>query len=317
MRALLAAAAVLALVGCTAAEAPAPAADGSSAAQSFALAPTNISAFFDCVARENGTLVSAHRGGPSPGYAENALETFAHTLTLAPASLEADVSVTRDGVLVLMHDETLERTTTGRGPVSEISLAEFAALQLRDNEGTVLDAHPPTLAQALEWADGKTILDLDIKRNVRFEDVVAAVRAANAQNRVVIVTYSDGAAMRLHRLAPELMMYVTIENDAQAARLARGGVDLTRVIAWTGVTEPNSELNVALAQRGVESRFGTLGRPDQSWDARFAREGEEGYAAFAETGLEQIATDRPSEAYRALDAADGEGYAPLRCLAAN
>lgn len=316
MRALLTGVAVLALVGCTAAEAPAPAADGASAAQSYTLAPTDIAAFFDCVARESGTLVSAHRGGPAPGYAENAVETFAHTLTQAPASMEADVAVTRDGVLVLMHDETLERTTTGRGPVSAITAAEFSALQLRDNEGATLNAHPPTLAQALAWAEGKTILDLDIKQGVRFEDVVAAVREANAQNRVVLVTYSDGAAIRLHRLAPDLMLYVTIESDAHAARLERAGVDLSRVIAWTGTSEPNSELNVALAQRGVESRFGTLGRPDQSWDARFAREGDEGYAAFAETGLEQIATDRPAEAFRAIDAADGDGYAPQRCLAA-
>lgn len=316
MRALLAAAAVLALVACTAAETPAPAAEAASG-QSYTLAPTDLAAFFDCVARQGGTLVSAHRGGPAPGYAENAIETFAHTLARAPASLEADVAVTRDGVLVLMHDETLERTTTGRGPVSAISAAEFSALQLRDNEGTTLDAHPPTLAEVLAWAEGKAILDLDTKQGVRFEDVVAAVREANAQNRVVLVTYSDGAAIRLHRLAPELMLYVTIESDAQAARLERAGVDLSRVIAWTGVREPNSELNIALAQRGVESRFGTLGRPDQSWDARFAREGDEGYAAFAETGLEQIATDRPAEAFRALDAADGEGYAPLRCLAAN
>ncbi len=50
------------------------------------------------------------------------------------------------------------------------------------------------------------------------------------------------------------------------------GVDLTRMLAWTGTNEPNAALNVALAARGVEAMFGTLGGRE-SWDERFARSG--------------------------------------------
>jgi hypothetical protein len=72
---------------------------------------------------------------------------------------------------------------------------------------------------------------------------------------------------------------------------------------------------VILSQRGVEAIFGTNGSGDSSWDERFAREGRhDGYAAFADSGLEIISTDRPEAAYRALDQSDGEGWAPGRCL---
>jgi glycerophosphoryl diester phosphodiesterase len=286
------------------------------AEETQALAPANLPAFFDCL-RENGqTIVAAHRGGPAPGFAENAIETFANTTAHAPALLEIDIAATRDGVLVLMHDEEVDRTTTGTGLVRDLTLAELQALRLADEDGRTLDARPPTFADTLTWAEGRAILELDVKRGVSYEDVIAAVREAGAENRVIFITYSDEAAVRVHRLAPELMLSVSIDDAGDLDALARRGIDLTRVLAWTGTEEPNAALNVALTQRGVEAMFGTLGGRE-SWDERFAREGRDQYAAFAETGLQVIASDRAPEAVRDLDANDGvEGYAALQCAAA-
>jgi glycerophosphoryl diester phosphodiesterase len=280
------------------------------------LAPANLSAFFDCLRENSRTVIAAHRGGPAPGFAENAIPTFAYTLGQAPALIEIDIARTRDNVLVLMHDDTVDRTTTGTGAVRDLTLAQLQALSLEDENGQALDAHPPTLREALDWAANRAILELDVKRGVAYEDVIAEVRAANAMNRVVFITYSAAAADRVHALAPELMLAATIESEDDLAELERRGIDLTRVLAWTGTGEPNATLNIALDQRGVESAFGTLGGRD-SWDARFAREGREQYAAFADTGLEVIATDRPVEAARDLDANDGaDGAASLQCATA-
>jgi glycerophosphoryl diester phosphodiesterase len=71
--------------------------------------------------RERGFVaVSAHRGGPGPGLAENAIPTFRNTLIAARgAFLEVDVSQTADGVLVLMHDDRADRTTTGTGAIKK------------------------------------------------------------------------------------------------------------------------------------------------------------------------------------------------------
>lgn len=268
-------------------------------------APADVGAFFDCLREGGHTVVAAHRGGPVPGYAENAIETFAYTTRLAPALLEIDIARTRDNAFVLMHDDDLDRTTTGSGPVSSRTLADVQALHLKDETGAVLDARPPTLRQALDWAGGRAILELDVKRGVPYEDVIAEVRATNAMARVIFITYSDDAAVQVHALAPEMMLSISMDDPGDISVLERRGIDLTRVLAWTGIETASPTLNRALAARGIEAMFGTLGPAGTSWDGRFVREGRDRYAEFAKTGLQLIATDRPTEAARDLDANDG------------
>ena len=309
MKRALIAAALLALTACDSnqmvggVEAPAP----------HAMAPANLPAFFDCLREHHATIVSAHRGGPGAGFAENAIPTFEHTLAAALAFMEVDVARTRDGALVLMHDDTVDRTTSGRGPVRSLTQAQFTALTLKDDDGRPLDAHPPTLRQALDWADGRTVLELDVKPGVSYEELAEAVSDAHAMGRVIFVVYSVNAASRLARVAPDAMINVSVRNATDVDALRSRGVDLSHIIAWTGTDEPDSALNVALAQRGVEASFGTIG----SWDRGFER-GREQYAAFAETGLAMIATDRPTEAVADLDEHDGaRGYAALQCVSAH
>lgn len=312
-RALLICACVLTLAACERQGAQ----PASQARAANSLAPSDLAGFFDCLREREQTAIAAHRGGPEPGFAENAIPTFENTLRQAPAMLEIDISETRDGVLVLMHDDELDRTTTGTGLVREATLAELQALQLEDEDGQMLDARVPTLRAALDWAAGKTVLELDVKRGVSYEDVIAEVRAAGAAGRVIFITYSPSAAIRVHRLAPELMISTSIESEADLEELQRARVDLTRILAWTGIEEPNSALNVSLAEHGVEAIFGTLGGRD-SWDNRFEREGREQYAAFAETGLQLISTDRVTAAARDLDAADGvDGIGAMQCVASD
>ncbi|MGE0829525.1 MAG: glycerophosphodiester phosphodiesterase family protein [Hyphomonadaceae bacterium] len=299
-------AALALLAGCTTNAGQAPL----SLAPARAIAPDNLSEFFDCLRREGAALVAAHRGGPTQGYAENALETFAHTLSQGPALIEADVALTGDGELVLMHDDTVDRTTNGSGRVDAMTLAQIQALTLEDNSGAATGAHPPSLREALDWAQGKTILELDIKRNTPLERVVEAVREAGAEGRVILIVYSFADAVTAHRLAPDMMISTPIRSMRDLEALEEADVDLARVLAWTGIEEPDSELNIRLRQEDVEVIFGTLGGLDE----RFAQAGEAGYAATADTGVQLIATDRPAAAHAALDAADGEGWAAEQCL---
>lgn len=297
-RALIAA--VLALGACdTGLTSAPPALDASGRAAS--LTPAALPAFFDCLRSVSATAVSAHRGGSRRGLPENAISTFEAAVADAPVFLEIDVRAARDG-LVVMHDDTVDRTTDGSGAIAAMTVAQVRALTL-DGGG-----HPPSLRETLDWAAGKTVLELDIKDNVRFEDVIAEVRAADAMGRVVFITYSVPAAARFAQLAPEAMLYVTITSAGALDELERRGVNLAHVIAWTGDEEPNNELNVALAQRGVEARFGMFGRNAPASQA----------AAFAETGLQIISTDDPGAMVHVLDAADGvRGYGALTCVGAS
>jgi glycerophosphoryl diester phosphodiesterase len=303
---------MLALVGCDAAIGPSGAAGGAQA-----LAPASLPGFFDCLRERGQTAVSAHRGGWRLGMPENAISTFARAVADDPVFLEIDVRATTDGALVVMHDDSVDRTTDGSGALADLTLAQVQAFRLHDEAGRVLDEHPPSLREALDWAAGKTVLELDIRQDVRFEDVIEEVRAANAMSRVVFITYSVLAAARFAQLAPEAMLYVTITSASDLDELERRGVNLAHVVAWTGDEEPNSELNIALGQRGVEARFGMFGetlilRQRNGTPVRQV-------AAFADTGLQIIATDGPGDAVLDLDEHDGveNAYGALQCVSAN
>lgn len=273
----------------------------------FTLAPTNLPTFFDCLRARGAAVVSAHRGGPTRGYAENAIWTFANTLQHSPAFLEVDVARTRDGALVLMHDDSVDRTTTGSGAIASLTLEELRRLRLEDESGTALFARVPTLREALEWAADKTVLELDVKRGVSYEDVVREVKAAGAMSRVVFITYSVDGAARVARLSSEAMIYTTIAGASDLDQLQRHGVDLSRIVAWLGSGELNPAVIAALAARGVEARIGRFG--DGADGGRFAD--------AARSGARIIAVDDIAAAVRDLDANDGaDGYAALQCVAA-
>jgi len=265
-------------------------------------APGDLVAYFDCLREREATAISAHRGGPGPGFAENAIPTFENTLRVAPgAFIEVDVSQTADDVLVLMHDDRAERTTTGSGAIRELDMAQLLAFQLEDEDGQRVDARVPTLAEALEWADGRTVLELDVKRGVSYEDVAREVEAAGAMGRVMFVTYSVDGASRLARVAPRAMIYTTIRSERDLDTLQQRGVDPSRVVAWLGDEEFSEDLIEALAARGVESRAGMFRRGAPFADA-------------SHTGLASVAVNDPAAAFAEIDRVDGaDGFAALQC----
>jgi glycerophosphoryl diester phosphodiesterase len=129
-----------ALAGCTDAastpEAEAPAAVPAEAVEAepvAALAP--LPEIFDCLRQNGGVLVASHRGGPAPGYPENALETIQHRFSKGIRVFELDVATSRDGVMFLHHDDRFGRTADGDGYVSDTDWADIAKIRLKDTDG--------------------------------------------------------------------------------------------------------------------------------------------------------------------------------------
>ncbi|MDR7129448.1 glycerophosphoryl diester phosphodiesterase [Algoriphagus sp. 4150] len=241
-------------------------------------------------------MVSAHRGGPYPGFPENAIETFANVVKYTPTIIELDVAMTKDGILVLMHDDKLNRTTTGKGLVSDATYAEIQQLFLKDEAGNVTDFKVPTLEEALVWSKGKALLTVDIKKSVPYEKIIEIVRKTKSEAHAALITYSFPAAKKLHSMAPELMLSVTIRNVEEIQHFEETGIPWTRVIAFTGVTERPQEFNKALHEKGVFTILGVLGNLDKSAIAR----GDQLYASFVHKGADILATDRPIEAAAAI-----------------
>lgn len=308
----------LALVlGCTAGT-DAGSSRGEAAAQASPLpllSPTDLPGFFDCLRESGATIVSAHRGGPGPGFPENALETLQRTSATAPVALEIDIGRTRDGVLVLMHDDSLDRTSTGEGLVAEKTYAELAGIRLQDRDGQITAFAIPRLDTVLRWAKGRAILQLDVKRGVPFAEVVDAVHAAGAQENALIITYNDRDAARVSALDPSLYVSARARSLDDVAALRSANVAVRSLGVWTGTSNPDPAKFTALRAQGIEPFFGTLGRPGERLDDQYAAEGGAGWVRLHEAGVALIGSDRPLEAFAAIDKADGPGVQWAACLA--
>jgi len=108
-------------------------------------------------------IVSGHRGGMMPGYPENCIESCEKTLSMMPTFFEIDFSFTKDSVMVLMHDLTIDRTTNGKGRVADYTYEELQGFRLVDRDGKLTPYRIPRLKDMLEWGKDKVVFNFDNK----------------------------------------------------------------------------------------------------------------------------------------------------------
>lgn len=244
------------------------------------------------------TLVSGHRGGVEPGFPENALETFANTLSQAPMLLETDVRTTEDGVLILMHDADVGRTTTGTGAVADLTWDEVTALRLRDNEGLETTFRAPRLDSALDWARGRGVLILDIKEDSSVEAIARAVVAARAQPFTGVIAYNADQAERIFQVDPSITVFYPAETADALAVLTARGVSLDNVVAFAGIERTAPQDWRGIKAKGLPLAFGTLFYADHA----IAMSGGDAHFAYLHRlGVDVVPTDRHHQAFAAID----------------
>ena len=242
-------------------------------------------------------LISAHRGGRFiAGYPENALETFQFITKQAPVIVECDVNMSVDSILFLLHDNTLNRTTTGCGPAQETLWSEIHHLFLKDDYGTVTRYHPPSLEEVLHWAGRGHQLTLDVKRGVPIEKVVETVRNMGAIDYASVITYNYEDALRAYLEDPRIRISVNIRNELELKRYTDGPFNHKNLMAFTGLTERPASFYRQLKDAGITVIVGTIGNLDQSATAK----GDRVYHQLFKAGADILATDRPLAVHKAF-----------------
>jgi glycerophosphoryl diester phosphodiesterase len=236
-------------------------------------------------------IVSAHRGGPTTNFPENCTATFQNTITYNPAVIETDIAMTKDSVLVMMHDNTLDRTTTGTGNISTYTYSELQDLFLKDNEGNITPYKIETLDEVLQWGKDKVVYTLDVKRGVPFKKVVDAVAKNKAQNYSIIITYNANQAAEVYALAPELLLSVSARGKEDIERMEDLGVKVENMVAFIGVTFPKPEVMTYMKSRGITCISGTMGNIDKSAEAK----NNGVYLDIVNEGVMIISSDRPKQ----------------------
>ena len=129
-------------------------------------------------------MVIAHRADWR-SFPENSIEAIRSAIKLGVDMVEIDVRRTKDGSLVLMHDETIDRTTNGSGKVSEMTFDEIKLLRLMSGVGVPTDFKVPTLKEALLECKGKIMINLD-KADNYFDQIYPILKETNTINQVVL-----------------------------------------------------------------------------------------------------------------------------------
>lgn len=244
------------------------------------------------------TIISVHRGGKAiKKYPENCLETLQFINdSIENAIFEIDVAKTKDDVLVLMHDNTLERTSTGHGKIANYTYEALKEFHLKDDFGTITPYKIPLFKDILNWAKANNVvLTIDIKRGVAIERVVECINKVEAQDISIIITYDMKQAEKAHKVAPELLLSVSARNDEELDWLIHSGIPTKNMLAFTGTRLSSETLYEKIHSYGIKTILGTLGNLDKQAETK----GDSLYQVWVHKGIDVLATDRPFEAYRA------------------
>jgi len=159
--------------------------------------------------------VFAHRGGAALR-PENTLAAFDHGLALGADGLEFDVQLSRDGVVVVHHDRTVDRTTDGRGPIAALTAAELARLDAGyyfSNDPTNrtypfrgLGISVPTLAEVLgRYRDKLLIVELKTNDTHLAYRTIDEIRGADALSRVAIGAFGTRVLRATRAYEPRIV----------------------------------------------------------------------------------------------------------------
>lgn len=245
-------------------------------------------------------LLAAHRGGAGL-WPENSLLGFRSSLGLGVDALEFDLHLTADGEVVVIHDPTLERTTTGTGAVRAASLGNLGALRLRARDGSATDELVPRLAEVLGLAAGRAVevmpeikAGLERRRYEGIEEkVLALLRSHGMLARATVQAFDPETIRRVRALEPAVRTMLLVGRG----RVEQERAQPSDAVGWAreaGATDLG--LDHRLIDAGVVAAARKAGIRLSGWtvneDADLRR--------MMELGVDVIMTDYPDRAKRLL-----------------
>ncbi|MCY8136724.1 glycerophosphodiester phosphodiesterase [Bacillus inaquosorum] len=156
------------------------------------------------------TKIFAHRGA-SGQFPENTMLAFEKGIEAGADGIELDVQLTKDGRIVVIHDERLDRTTSLKGFVKDTAYDVIKTANAAANHNQMdNDIKVPLLEDVLSWAEKKNFLiNIELKNSViRYEGmeekVLKAVKRFNIEERIILSTFNHESLALCARLAPHI-----------------------------------------------------------------------------------------------------------------
>lgn len=239
-------------------------------------------------------MIVAHRG-LSAQEPENTMRSFRRAAEVGCDLIELDVHLSRDGVPVVIHDDTLDRTTDGRGRVRDRTIDELRRLDAGRGERI------PTLEEVVEWAEaGSDALSVEIKQPTPAqgaapyegiaERVVELVRRSRIAAGSLIHSFDHPTIRRVRELWPDATTGVSYGGGTFVDPLALG-----RAAASSGIHAWWAWVSPAACAAAHEA-----GMHVHAWGTSWPPRGEE-IAAVVRAGVDSLDANDPREVRRWLD----------------
>jgi glycerophosphoryl diester phosphodiesterase len=246
-------------------------------------------------------LVCAHRGDwrNAP---ENSIQAIKLASQMGVDMVEIDVRTTKDDVLVLMHDETIDRTTSGKGRVSELDYSALQDLQLKNAIGTWTKNKIPKLEEALRFSKDKIDLNIDLKDQSQLQRVLKLVEELGMLDQVlfkqngVVTTAKSTFGSYLNRIR---FMPIVDLSDENALKTVKEYLESNiKLEAFEILVEAESsdffKMKDLIKSKGQKIWINSL------WDNMCANHSDDRaiddigvYQWYIDHGIDMIQTDRP------------------------
>ncbi len=249
-------------------------------------------------------LVISHRGDWR-NYPENSIPAIESVIRMGADMVEIDVQLTKDSVLVLMHDRTIDRCTTGRGKIGEMTYEELQRHYLKTAHGvrSSLDLKVPTLREALEVCKDRITVNID-KGYDYYPMVLALTEELGVTHQVLIKGGKSLADIEAKMAENENnLLYMPIVTPANAGSakifeeyIAADKPQLAYEVCWSEMTPVVEECMQRVIADGSKLWVNTLWNSlcgGLSDDVAYEKSAEEVYGKILEMGATMIQTDRP------------------------
>ena len=254
--------------------------------------------------KSKNVLVVCHRGDWR-NFPENSIPAIESVIEMGADVVELDIQLTKDSVLVLMHDGTIDRCTTGKGRVADLTYEELQKFYMKTAHGTrcSLDLKVPTLREALEVCKDRIVINIDKGYN-HYGLVLALAEEMGMTEQILIKGSSSLASIREKMAAnKQNLLYMPIITPTNAKSMALfeeyiadDEPQLTYEICWGEYTpEVESTMQRLIADGSklwVNSLWNSLcgGLSD---DVAWVTSADEVYGKLVDMGATMIQTDRP------------------------
>ena len=254
--------------------------------------------------QSKNVLVICHRGDWR-NYPENSIPAIESVIKMGADIVELDIALTSDSVLVLQHDRTIDRCTTGKGKIIDMTYEEIQKYYLKNAHGArnSLDLKVPTLREALEVCKDRIVVNID--KGYDHYDMVLAIAEELGVAEQILIKGSKSLADVREKMAgnKQNLLYMPIITPSNAKSLALfndyvadAEPQLAYEVCWGKMTPEVEDCMKRVVADGsklwVNSLWNSLcgGLSD---DVAYETSAEEVYGKLVDMGATMIQTDRP------------------------